>query len=454
LFFLGLSALLGGGHAARHDEHAAVGAVLERVLVGGVGPALLVPQLSEHLLVQALHLLLHLPDGADELHLLLQQAGLVAPQVLDALLQVDDRVQLALAAVLGRHLVLAAPADVADEGQLAFAQVVLGQELVELLHGQVDDLLVGEGDLHGAGSAFVATRVLVEQILSGLKLRVFVADALLANGDGELRVLGERRGERQVVRVIVADAAELREAVELGGVLVAHAAELTVSGLITADGTFLGLRGRDLRVGAVPHRSLLGEGGGRRRRGRRRGAGRLGAARGGRAGAGVEGKTGVGVELILQLRSLGLAEALLHGEVQQADLVEHGLLQQVAEWIGQDGRRRDVGTGAIGVRWEEDPRLVGGSERGVDVAGVAGGRSEHGGSRGDASRLHLGIEDLGEVLAAAGEGGLVEADVLVHGRRARRASKVSRGARLGCPARATVTAGVAVWRSAVHFHCL
>ncbi|KAG7227736.1 hypothetical protein INR49_029501 [Caranx melampygus] len=33
----------GSRHAAGHDQHAAVGAVLERVLVGRIGPALLVP---------------------------------------------------------------------------------------------------------------------------------------------------------------------------------------------------------------------------------------------------------------------------------------------------------------------------------------------------------------------------------------------------------------------------
>lgn len=187
MFFLGLAVLLGRGHAARHDQHAAVGAVLERVLAGRIGPALLVPELSEHLLVQALHLLLHLPDGADELHLLLQQASLVAPQLLDALLQLDDGVQLALAAVLGRQLVLAAPADVADEGQLGFAQVVLGQELVELFHGQVDDLVVGEGDLHGAGAALVAAGVLVQELGVGLQLRVLlVSDRLLPGRDGEV----------------------------------------------------------------------------------------------------------------------------------------------------------------------------------------------------------------------------------------------------------------------------
>ena len=181
---------------------------------------------------------------------------------MDALLQVDDGVQFAFAAVLRRHLVLAAPADVPDEGELGLAQVVLGEELVELFHGQVDDLFVGEGDFHGAGAALVAAGVLIEQVVSRLKLRArFVTDRFLHGGDGELRVLGERRGERQVVGVIVADAVELREAVELGGVLVAHTAELTVTGLVTTDGTFLRLHGGYLGVAAVAHSSFLGEGG-------------------------------------------------------------------------------------------------------------------------------------------------------------------------------------------------
>lgn len=416
LFFLGLAVLLGGGHAARRDQHAAIGAVLQRVLAGRIGPALLVPELREHLLVQALHLLLHLPDGADELHLLLQQAGLVAPQLLHPLLQLDDGVQLALAAVLGRQLVLAPPADVADEGQLRLAQVVLGQQLVELLHRQVDDLLVGEGDLHGAGAALVPAGVLVQELGVGLELGVLlVSDRLLPGRNGEVWVLGEGGGERQVVRVVVADALQLGEAVELGGVLVAHPAELAVPGLVAPDGPFLGLRRRYLRVGAVAHRPLLGEGGGCGRGGRGGGAGGLGAAGGGRAAAGVQREAGIRIELVLQLRGLSLAEALLHGQVQQADLVQHGLLQQGAEGVGQDGRGGQVGAGAVHVRREEEPRQVGGPEGGVDVAGVAGGNPGHQGSGGGGDGTQLRAEHLGEVLAAAGEGGLVEADVLVHG---------------------------------------
>lgn len=129
-------------------------------------------------------------------------------------------------------------------------------------------------------------------------------------------MLGEGGGKRQVVRVIVADAVELGEAVELGGVLVAHTAELAEPRLVTPDSPLLGLRRGHLGIGAVAHCPLLGEGGRCRRGGRRGGARGLGAAGGGRAVAGVQREAGIRVELVLQLRRLSLAEALLHGQVQ------------------------------------------------------------------------------------------------------------------------------------------
>lgn len=141
LFLVGLTGLL-ICHVAGHDQNAAVGTVLERVLAGGVGLALLIPKLGEHLLVEALHFLLHLADGANKLHLLLQKSRLVTTHVVHPLLQVDDGIQLALSAVLGRHLVLATSTNVTNEGQLGLAQVVLGKKLVELLHRQIYDLLV------------------------------------------------------------------------------------------------------------------------------------------------------------------------------------------------------------------------------------------------------------------------------------------------------------------------
>ena len=59
-------------------------------------------------------------------------------------LQLLDLIDLPLPTVLSGHLVLPPPPDVAAERQLLLSQLVFGQQVVELVHGEVDD--VGTGD--------------------------------------------------------------------------------------------------------------------------------------------------------------------------------------------------------------------------------------------------------------------------------------------------------------------
>ena len=59
-------------------------------------------------------------------------------------LQLLDLINLPLPTVLGGHLVLPPPADVPAQRQLLLRQLVLREQVVELVHGEVDD--VGTGD--------------------------------------------------------------------------------------------------------------------------------------------------------------------------------------------------------------------------------------------------------------------------------------------------------------------
>lgn len=84
--------------------------------------------------------------GLDDLAVA-QQPLLALFHVLDFVGQRHNLVQLALAAILGSDLVLAPPPNVPDQRQLRFAEVVLGQALVELVHRQIDDVLHGNRNL-------------------------------------------------------------------------------------------------------------------------------------------------------------------------------------------------------------------------------------------------------------------------------------------------------------------
>ena len=64
-------------------------------------------------------------------------------------------VDLALAAVLRGDLVLAAAPDVSAEGQLLLGELVLAQQVVELVHGQVDDVGAGDRQPHAGGLQLV-----------------------------------------------------------------------------------------------------------------------------------------------------------------------------------------------------------------------------------------------------------------------------------------------------------
>ena len=71
-----------------------------------------------------------------------------AYQLADLHLQVLDAVQLPLAAALGGDAVLAAPPHVVDELQLLRAQLVHLDQDLEVVAGQVGDLVHREGQLH------------------------------------------------------------------------------------------------------------------------------------------------------------------------------------------------------------------------------------------------------------------------------------------------------------------
>jgi len=86
---------------------------------------------------------------------LLQQLLVVSHQLsLPALdprhlrLQLLDLIYLPLPAVLRRHLVLPSPPDVSTQSQLLLSQLVLAQQVVELVHGQVDDVSTGDWETH------------------------------------------------------------------------------------------------------------------------------------------------------------------------------------------------------------------------------------------------------------------------------------------------------------------
>ena len=72
------------------------------------------------------------------------QLSLAALDASHLRLQLLDLINLPLPTVLGGHLVLPPPPDVAAERQLLLSQLVFGQQVVELVHGEVDD--VGTGD--------------------------------------------------------------------------------------------------------------------------------------------------------------------------------------------------------------------------------------------------------------------------------------------------------------------
>lgn len=96
---------------------------------------------QENMLVQHRELALNVLVAANTNLAVAIDALLALAHILHLVGQTNDLVQLALATILGGHLVLAAPTNVANQRQLRFGEVVLGQAFVELVHGQIDDFV-------------------------------------------------------------------------------------------------------------------------------------------------------------------------------------------------------------------------------------------------------------------------------------------------------------------------
>lgn len=137
----------------QHDR--TVGPLLQGVVLHRDRIAVVVPEVLKDVTVQVHVLLADLLLLGQDGFALAQQPLLAVLHLLDLVGQRDDLVEFALAAVLGGDLVLAAPPDVPDERELRFAQVVLGQPLVELVHGQVDDVVHRNRDVERPGSFLV-----------------------------------------------------------------------------------------------------------------------------------------------------------------------------------------------------------------------------------------------------------------------------------------------------------
>ena len=81
-----------------------------------------------------------------ELLVVRHQLSLAALDASHLRLQLLDLINLPLPTVLGGHLVLASPSDISTQGELLLGQLVLGEQVVELVHGEVDDVRAGDGE--------------------------------------------------------------------------------------------------------------------------------------------------------------------------------------------------------------------------------------------------------------------------------------------------------------------
>jgi spore maturation protein SpmB len=118
-----------------------------------------VPVKLSELLLDARHLLEHVVALAEQTHL-------AVAHLLDLVAEAIDLVEFALAAVLSGDLVLATAPDVADEGQLGLAQVVLAQAFIELVHRQVYNVAHGYGNIQSPGALLVPRQVLLALALA------------------------------------------------------------------------------------------------------------------------------------------------------------------------------------------------------------------------------------------------------------------------------------------------
>lgn len=148
-----------GASGYQHDR--TVSALLQTPVLLGVRIAVTVAKILKHVTVQRRELVPYSPALAVDMLAIAQQSLLSRFHLLYLVGERHDLVQLSFAAVLGGDLVLAAPPNVPNQGQLRFAQIVLGQALVELIHRQVDDLQHGNRNLEGPGTLLVPGQVLL-----------------------------------------------------------------------------------------------------------------------------------------------------------------------------------------------------------------------------------------------------------------------------------------------------
>ncbi len=148
-------ATVGNGRSSWYEQDVPVSRLLQAVLVRAVRLAVGVAERLEHVAIQLGKTILDAGLFGRQKFALFVQTDLPFASPFHFVGQCQDLVQLALATVLSRDLVLATSADIADERQLRFRQVVFAQSLVEFIHGQVDDVVHRHGDVHRAGALLI-----------------------------------------------------------------------------------------------------------------------------------------------------------------------------------------------------------------------------------------------------------------------------------------------------------
>ena len=141
---------------SRYQQNVAIGRLLQTVLVRRVGLAIRITKRLEHVTVELGEAILDASLLRHQKLAFLVQTNLTLADALHFVGQRQNLVQFALAAVLSRHLVLAPAADVANQRQLRFRQIVLAQTFVEFVHGQIDDVVNRHRNVHSARPLLVA----------------------------------------------------------------------------------------------------------------------------------------------------------------------------------------------------------------------------------------------------------------------------------------------------------
>lgn len=196
---------------ARGHGDGAVGPEAKLSLRGVQGPALLVPQPGKHLLVQQSQPALHFLQVPGGFLFLPEQARAAAHQDRHLVAQAQQHVHFPLPAVLSRHFVFAPPPYVLDERELVPVELEAREQVVELLHREVNDQLVGKRHLQGSRAALVvAPRFGVGGARGGAAIGLGAVAPQRGSGlvCRHLAHPGGGRGARGpglVVRVVVAD---------------------------------------------------------------------------------------------------------------------------------------------------------------------------------------------------------------------------------------------------------